>query len=132
MTQQTFPAVRATSRSFSPGIRPETLFQSQNGSATFISFGTRFVNCKLSLVFANIPDSQAAEIITHYKSVRENDFVYFDKGHGLEGIDDSLLSLVDQGNQDLKYRYDGPPKIKSVYTGISTVSCQFTGYLFGR
>ena len=132
MTQQTFPQITPTARTYTPGVQPETLFEAQDGSTTFISFGTRLVNCKLKLTFANIPDFRAAEILTHYRMVRTNDFVYFDRTHGLGGIDNSLLPLIDPGNQDLKYRYARPPQVKSVYPGISTVECEFTGYLFGR
>tara|TARA_B100001063_G_scaffold76491_2_gene70752 strand:+ start:624 stop:1022 length:399 start_codon:yes stop_codon:yes gene_type:complete len=131
MNQRIFPAIVPSSRKFVPGERPETQFRAQNGATTFVSFGNRPVDCQLELIFNNIDDSIAAEILDHYRSVLTSDYVMFDNDHGLGGMLPVLQSSVDSGTGDLKYRYSKPPEVTSVFPGVSSVVCSFTGYLFG-
>jgi hypothetical protein len=127
-----FPAVTPTSRRFTAGRRPETRFESQNGATVFVAFGNRQVNATLELTFANLPDNEAAQILDHYQSVLVDDFVVFTKGHGLGGMSETLRNAIPQGDNALRYRYTEPPELTSVYPGVSTVVCKFTGYLFGE
>ena len=59
-------------------------------------------------------------------------YVTFDIGHGLDGMKDGLRHMqIENGKGTLRYRYDGPPEVVSVYPGVSSVSCSFIGYLYG-
>ena len=131
MTARPFPALTPTGRSYKPGRIPETVFTSQNGASSFIQFGGAFVNAELSLTFANISDQDAADILQHYSSVVGDDRVTFGDNKGLGGMGAKLQGKLEDGTGLLKYRYDGPPQVTSVYPGISTVTCQFIGYLMG-
>ena len=131
MAVRRFPGFTPTSRRFKPGRLPETRFESQNGSTVFIQFGGVFVNAELELVFQNIRDEWAKQILAHYRSVVGDDYVTFDKDHGFGGMTDALITQVDNGSHHLRYRYDGPPELESVYPGVSSVSCRFIGYLYG-
>jgi len=131
MAVRRFPGLTPTSRRFKPGRLRETRFEAQNGATTFILFGGVFVNAELDLVFQNIKDDDARQILAHYRSVVGDDYVTFDKDHGLGGMADALITQVDTGSTELRYRYDGPPELESVYPGVSSVSCRFIGYLYG-
>ena len=131
MTARPFPALTPTGRSYKPGRVPETVFTSQNGASSFIQFGGAFVNAELSLTFANISDQDAADILQHYSSVVGDDRVTFGDNKGFGGMGAKLQGKLEDGTGLLKYRYDGPPQVTSVYPGISTVTCQFIGYLMG-
>lgn len=131
MPARPFPTLTPTSRSYKPGRVPETVFTSQNGSSTFIQFGGAFVNAELSLTFANISDQDAADILQHYSSVVGDDRVTFGDNKGFGGMGAKLQGKMEDGTGLLKYRYDGPPQVTSVYPGVSTVTCQFIGYLMG-
>ena len=131
MPARPFPELTPTARSYKPGRVPETVFTSQNGSSTFIQFGGAFVNAELSLTFANISDQDAADILQHYSSVVGDDRVTFGDNKGFGGMGAKLQGKMEDGTGLLKYRYDGPPQVTSVYPGISTVTCQFIGYLMG-
>ena len=96
-----------------------------------MQFGSIFVNAELSLEFKNISDSQASEILQHYLSVIGDDYVQFSDARALGGMTASLRDQVEKGSGAIKWRYDAPPEITSVYPGISTVRCSFMGYLFG-
>ena len=131
MPARPFPQLTPTARSYKPGRVPETVFTSQNGSSTFIQFGGAFVNAELSRTFANISDQDAADILQHYSSVVGDDRVTFGDNKGFGGMGAKLQGKMEDGTGLLKYRYDGPPQVTSVYPGISTVTCQFIGYLMG-
>ena len=131
MPARPFPQLTPTGRSYKPGRIPETVFTSQNGASSFIQFGGAFVNAELSLTFANISDQDAADILQHYSSVVGDDRVTFGDNKGFGGMGAKLQGKLEDGTGLLKYRYDGPPQVTSVYPGISTVTCQFIGYLMG-
>ena len=95
------------------------------------NFGGAFVNAELSLTFANISDQDAADILQHYSSVVGDDRVTFGDNKGLGGMGAKLQGKLEDGTGLLKYRYDGPPQVTSVFPGVSTVTCQFIGYLMG-
>ena len=53
---KSFPTIKPTSRSYSPGQYPSTDFESLNGTKTHIRYGNKRVNATLSLGFSNISD----------------------------------------------------------------------------
>jgi hypothetical protein len=152
MAQAVFPNVKPSSRSFSPGEFPQTVFEAQNGAKSFIRYGNKRVNATLSLGFSNISDEKAAEIITNYVSVAgdPDKYIYFGRANGTAGLDVTLgtsnqledyikgyddsqywLNPEDGSSGGLRWRYSGPPKVTSVQPGISNVSCSFVGCLDG-
>ena len=126
-----FPQITPSSRTYQPGARPKTVFQSQNGSTTLVEFGTQQVDAQLQLQFRNITDEMATQIINHYNSIVDDEWVRFDSTRGLGGMNSNLLGVVQKGDDKLRWRYDGPPQITSVYPGVSTVACSFIGYFYG-
>lgn len=131
MTARQFPQLTPTRRTYKPGKIPETIFTSQNGSSVFVQFGGALVNAELTLTFANIDDSDAADILAHYNSMTGDDNVLFGDTRGLGGMSTRLQNQMETGRELLKFRYDGPPEIESVYPGVSNVTCSFIGYLYG-
>ena len=126
-----FPKLIPSSRQYKPGKLPETVFEAQNGATTFVQFGNQFVNAELSMTFKNIQDDEAAQIIDHYHSVTENDWVRFDGDRGIGGLSQKLYNAYERGDGTLRWRYRNPPQVTSVYPGISTVACTFTGFFYG-
>ena len=102
-----------------------------------IRYGQKPYNAQLTLTFANINDTDAARILDHYEE-RMATFsdVTFDMDTGLAGLDIDLAIRLGQPfpvytGFNLTWRYAEPPQVESVYPGISTVTCTFTGYLDG-
>lgn len=128
-----FPELTPSSRTYIPGKRPETVFESQNGAVTFVQFGNQQVNAQLRLEFRNITDDEATAIIQHYDQITENNWVKFSAANGLGGMDTGLVTIIPKGNDSkvLRWRYEGPPEIASVFPGISSVSCSFIGFFYG-
>ena len=143
-TEKPFPSdIKPTSRSFTPGNFPQTEFIAQNGAKSVIRYGNKQVDAKLTLNFNNITDEQAFQILENYREVNSvYNFVTFNSESGLAGIgktghttpDGSLGNLaayVDVVPLGLRYRYDGPPTVTSVFPGRSNVQCKFVGCLDG-
>ena len=130
-TAQPFPTVKPTSRSYNPGTYPSTTFESLDGTKTHLRFGNKRVNATLTLGFQNISDSDAALILANYENVNSDwDYVTFNRGHATSGITDSnLLTYLRESGSSLKWRYSEPPKVTSIYPGISNVTCSFVACL---
>lgn len=127
-----FPAVKPTSRSYRPGKFPQIQFEALNGATTAIRYGQKAFNAQLTLTFANINDTDAARIVNHYEE-RMATFsnVTFSGATGLAGLGSDLSAQISESGSGLRWRYAEPPQVESVYPGISTVTCTFTGYLDG-
>ena len=138
---QDFPYdLRPTSRSFSPGEYPSTTFESLDGTKTHIRYGNKRVNATLTLGFSGITDSQVGSILENYDDVMSvYDYVRFNAATGALGIEGSPDYIYRQEIIDnygsgktkagLKWRYDGPPQVTSVYPGLSNVECKFVACL---
>ena len=134
----TFPDIKPSSRSYTPGIYPQTEFIAQNGAKTVLRYGNKKVDAKLTLGFTNITDSQANEILDLYEEVNSDyDYILFNPVTALAGIkSNSLLFKEAEVSEDgsglkLRYRFDGPPTVTSVKPDRSKVQCKFVACLDG-
>lgn len=132
-TQRSFPSIKPSGRTYSPGTYPQTTFEAQNGAKSVIRYGNKRVNAQLSLSFNNITDAQASDILANYKEVNSDwDYVVFNQDSGLTGIKSTdLANYVNEVSSGLRWRYNAPPQVSSVQPGISNVSCSFVGCLDG-
>lgn len=135
MTNFAFPAdIAPSSRSFTAGEYPQTVFEAQNGAKSIIRYGNKAVNASLSLGFSNVSDSVVSSILTNYDNVNSDwDYVTFGRSNGLQGIEESVLrnKVRDGASSGVKWRYDGPPKVTSVQPGTNNISCKFVACMDG-
>jgi len=136
-----FPSIKPSSRSYSPGEYPQTNFEAQNGVKTIMRYGKNRVNATLTLGFSNITDSQVGLILANYDDVNSDwDYVKFSSANGTAGIVDpdsgNFLTKEIEGDDGtgrtrlgLKWRYSGPPSVTSTFKGMSNVSCSFVACL---
>jgi len=126
-----FPSIKPSSRSYSPGEYPQTNFEAQNGAKTIMRYGKNRVNATLTLGFANIADADAALILANYEDVNSDwDYVTFSSANGTVGVDSTSLSnYFKESGSGLKWRYSGPPSVTSTFKGMSNVSCSFVACL---
>jgi len=132
--EKQFPLIKPTSRSYSPGEFSQQEFKAINGVKTIIRYGKHRYNSTLTLGFDNISDDDAALILDNYVEVNgEWNYVTFNRGFATTGIEGSNLSdYVREENSSgsaLKWRYDGPPTVTSVFPGRSSVQCKFVACL---
>ena len=148
-----FPSsIKASTRSYKPGVYPSTSFQSLDGTKTHIRYGNKRVDATLQLSFSNISDQQAAEILDHYEEVNSDwDYVTFGNNDVLSGVgfvqgsqyNQFLRNYIKEGDNKtkrakdgssaepsgLRWRYSSPPTVTSVFPGISNVNCNFVACL---
>tara|TARA_R100000654_G_scaffold74470_2_gene108940 strand:- start:885 stop:1313 length:429 start_codon:yes stop_codon:yes gene_type:complete len=132
-----FPNIRPSSRSFTPGEYPSTTFESLDGTKTHLRYGNKRVNATLTLGFSNINDSEVGLILDNYDDVMSvYDFVKFKDENAAVGIDAGTYRQEIRDNAGtgqtklgLRWRYDGPPQVTSVYLGRSNVECKFVACL---
>lgn len=132
MAAVSFPALVPSSRSYEPGVFPETQFQAQNGAVVRVRYGNQRAGSRLSLTFANITDTNASLILQNYVDVMDDDnYAEFTSSNVAAGAGDSLVPWIRETNSLLKWKYASPPSVQSVKPGLSTVTCEFTGELEG-
>ena len=137
MAQITFPVdITPTSRNYSPGEFPQSVFEAQNGAKTVLRYGSKRINASLSLSFKNIDDDQAAQILANYESINSDwDYLNFNGTDVLKGIEpttSTLKTYVRESNSGLRWRYAKAPSVSSgTYPGVSNVSCSFVACLDG-
>jgi len=121
--------VTPSTRSYSPGEYPQVEFEAQNRVKTVIRYGKNRTGSSLSLGFDNILDSDAAAILQNYEDINSIwDEVTFSGTNVINGADSALQSYFLE-RTELKWRYDGPPEVTSVYPGRSNVQCKFVACL---
>ena len=132
MTAVSFPALVPSSRSYEPGVFPETQFQAQNGAVVRVRYGNQRAGSRLSLTFANITDTNASLILQNYVDVMSGDnYAEFTDSNVAAGATENLRPWIRETNSLLKWKYASPPSVQSVKPGLSTVSCEFIGELEG-
>jgi hypothetical protein len=137
-----FPNIQPTTREYTPGVVPESLFQSQNGAVTTVRFGNRVADSYLRMTFQNIDDEQAFEIFQHYQESGAID-VNGNRNHSTfprdSNIGSALAGIKGDGLQRVmgevpgfrKYNFDSPPVITSVFPGRSSVTVELRGTIQG-
>ena len=132
MAAKPFPALVPSSRSYEPGVFPETQFQAQNGAVVRVRYGNQRAGSRLSLTFANITDTNASLILQNYVDVMSGDnYADFTDTNVAAGASENLRPWIRETNSLLKWKYASPPSVTSVKPGLSTVTCEFTGELEG-
>jgi hypothetical protein len=123
-----FPDIKPSSRSFQLGQYPTKVYRSLSGATVKRSFGNRPSGFQIKLVFNNVVDATSALILAHYTGT-SGGFERFTLPLGLfAGMSDELRGYV-QSPAGIKWEYQGPPEVQSVYKGLSQVTVNFTGEL---
>ena len=123
-----FNTLVPTSRTFTPGNYAVKSFSALNGVEHRLLYGNVRTQMTLDLTFANITDSEAASILTHFDEMAGTFLTFYlevaDTGvkGGWKATDEFKLNA--NGGA---WRYDSVPEVQSVYPGISTVNVKLRG-----
>lgn len=129
MTQETFPTLKPSQRSFESGNYPVKVYRAQDGAERRIIYGNQRVGMKMQLVYQNITDAQAELFLDHYHSM-QGTFQQFELTDGANGMkagwegNGDAIGAVAWGSQ---WRYERAPQLNSVYPGVSTVTVNLIG-----
>lgn len=112
-----------SSRQFDPGDFPVKAFKAQDGMEVRILYGSKRTGQQMTLEYRAIPDVDAEQFLDHYIEQRGTfgSWAMTADAGARKGWGGSYkaLEVVKSGN---RWRYAGPPKITSVYPGVSSVS----------
>jgi hypothetical protein len=122
-----YPALKPTSRQFSPGDYPVKTVRSQSGVETRILYGSQRTGMSIDLGYENITDAQAELFNTHYDEVKGSFQTFVLPSDVRAGWNASASTLDAVGGN--AWRYDSPPSITSVKPGVSSVQVKLTGVL---
>ena len=119
-----------SSRQFDAGDFPVKAYKAQDGMEVRILFGSRRTGQQMTLEYRAIPDTDAEQFIEHYVEQKGTFGIWaMTQTAGARrgwGGDYETFGVVASGN---RWRYASPPKITSVYPGVSNVSIALTAVL---
>lgn len=122
-----FPNYAPTSRNFEPGVYPQRTYRTLAGVAVKRSFGNRPYGAKFEMEFANISDTIADEIISHYRTTTSAMTRFALSANNTAGMSASLVPDANGTADGLQWEYSAPPQIQSVRSGINTVRVTLIG-----
>ena len=110
------------------GIYPTKTYRSLAGTTVKRSFGNKPHSYQLQVGFENIKDSTLELMLDHYDDT-SGGFTRFALPDSLfAGMDNAIKTRIQSPN-GIRWEYDGPPKVQSVFRGVSSVSINFIGEL---
>lgn len=122
-----YPNVKPSQRSYEHGDWPVKKFQALDGAEVRILYGSRRTSSKFKLQYGNISDAVAEEFLNHYNQMLGSFTTFQLPPQVLAGWTGALSPFDPE--DDLRFRYDGPPNLDSVKPGVSNVSVQLIGVL---
>ena len=122
----TFPSYIPTRRNFTPGIFPQKSFRTLGGTVARRTFGNVAYGAKLELEFTNIIDDKVQAIIAHYQYQAQRNQRFQLPDTVIAGMNNSLATSV-KAVSTLRWEYESPPAIESIFPGISVVSLTLIG-----
>jgi len=121
-----FPSYIPTRRNFTPGIFPQKTFRTLGGTVAKRTFGNVAYGAKLELEFTNITDDKVQEIIAHYQYQTQRTQRFQLPDSVVAGMNNALATSV-KAVSTLRWEYESPPAIESIFPGISVVSLTLIG-----
>lgn len=121
-----FPSYIPTRRNFTPGIFSQKSFRTLGGTVAKRTFGNVAYGAKLELEFTNIIDDKVQAIIAHYQYQTQRNQRFRLPDTVIAGMNVSLAASV-KAVSTLRWEYESPPAIESIFPGISVVSLTLIG-----
>ena len=120
-----------TSRTFTPGVIPQTEFEAQNGATSFVRFGNVPIKSKLQLVYQNIDEDEAYAFAKTYNTcIITNQGIRISQNNGAvrDVKDPMLMGELARGEDDgLMWLFERPPAIQAVLAGRYNVTIDLVG-----
>ena len=123
---QAFPAIKPSSRSWTPGSQPVKTFSSLSGHEQRILLGPEPVGTSLTLAFSNLTEQVLLQITDHYR-LAKGTFETFDLPSAI------FAGMTNYGGvtpDNQSWRYAGSPQVDWVAPGIGNVSVSLIAVRF--
>ena len=117
MDSKELPKIKPTSRVFTPGEIPQTVFESQNGATSFVRFGRNPIKSKLQMSYQNCTEDQAWKLTDFYhKCITEPYTVKISWDNPAVddmSSEDALRWYVRKGGGGVEWLFEKPPVIQA-------------------
>ena len=120
-----FPALKPSSRNFSPGLVPLTSFKAMSGKETRVITGSAPVSHTCSISFQNISEAIVKQVLDHWYGRQGTALAFTLPPEVWAGWSDYLSAV----NAEQEWRYESVPAINAVSPGIMSVSVQLVSVL---
>ena len=118
MSVAAFPAVKPSSRAWTPGTPPAKSFNTLSGNETRVLLGAKPIGTSLSMSFSNIKESVVLQITNHFFIAKGSYETFTLPPEVFAGMT-SYGSVTPSG---LVWRYASAPSVDWVAPGIGAVS----------
>ena len=134
---RSFPNFVPSSRNFEMGDYPVKTYQSMSGAIVRRVFGNKQFGYTLDLEFKNIGDTDelrqnsgnVVDIIDHYNDANGTVESFDLNDRTFDGMSAKLEARTKTPHSKIVWRYAEPPRITSIYPGMSTVNVKLVGEL---
>lgn len=113
-----FPELVPSSREFSPGFYPNTLYRAIGGDENAVRHGNVMINGALTVSYIAITEAEMLSFLRHYQLQRGS--------YGTFGLPDAVFSGVsraaDYTFNGYAWSYAGPPQVEDVFCDRYTVT----------
>jgi hypothetical protein len=113
-----FPAIKPSSRTWTPGSQPVQSFTALSGYEARVLLGPNPIGATLSLGFQNLTEAVFLQISAHYATAQGTYETFDLPVDAFAGIT-SYSGITPTG---YKWRYSAPPSVEWVAPGIGNVS----------
>lgn len=118
-----FPAIKPTTRAWTPGVRAQSLYESIDGVEIRFLHGERVTKQRLVLTFDNITEAQGVSITDHY-AANGTTYGIFDLPAEVFAGQGSYSYTNDPNNS---WRYSSPPQVTYGRPGYQSISVELLG-----
>ena len=123
-----FPAIRPSSRQYTPGQFPSKIYRGLSGATVKRVFGNKAFGHTMELQFDNISDVSTKTLLDHYYGQNGNIDRFALSEEAVVGMSTDLKDTV-QAPSNISWEYAEPPAIESVFNGRSNVTVRLIGEL---
>lgn len=121
-----YPDILPTDLSFTPPSHAIKTSRSQNGITSMRLWSLKPGNGALTLTYTNIPDSEAEDLCRSHDLAKGSFTPILIPEVVFSEEEPSLLEYLTLAKYPyLKWVFTGPPQVRSVMVGMSTVTCDF-------
>jgi hypothetical protein len=131
MPALTFPAFVPSSRSYNPGVYPQSEFKALNGATTILRYGNRTNMAEMTLGYSHLTDDQVAWFLDVYdqQNTWYDYWINLTTADALGGTTGSLLTHYAKTVTGHRWRFLEPPSVESTFKGRSNVRVRLGAYL---
>lgn len=113
----TFPSLKPSTRTYTPGEYPNTAFKAFNGIENRVRHSNAMLDASLRLTFTGISETKMLSILSHFNT-QKGSYTSFDLPANIWSGLTNLTSLTPSG---YLWRYASPPVVTDIINGYHTV-----------